>query len=56
MTYIWNELRDLREGIDLGTPPRDGQPVTLSIDGVDTTVPARSSVLLAATAAGASVP
>lgn len=56
MTFIWNELRDLRDAVDLGTPPRDGQPVTLSIDGVDTTVPARSSVLLAATIAGATVP
>jgi len=56
MTIIWNELRALREGVDYGTPPRDGEPVTLSIDGVDTTVPARSSVLLAATVAGATVP
>jgi len=53
---IWNEVRGLREGIDLGTPPRDGQPVTLSINGVDTTVPAGSSVLLAATHAGVTVP
>jgi predicted molibdopterin-dependent oxidoreductase YjgC len=53
---IWSEVRDLRDGVDLGTPPRDGEPVTLRIDGIDTTVPAGSSVLLAATAAGATVP
>ena len=56
MTIIWNELRALRDGVDYGTPPREGEPVTLSIDGVETTVPARSSVLLAATVAGATVP
>ena len=53
---VWTELRGLREGVDLGTPPRDGEPVTLTIDGVETTVPAGSSVLLAATVAGATVP
>ena len=53
---VWTELRGLRDGIDLGTPPRDGEAVTLRIDGIDTTVPAGSSVLLAATVAGATVP
>jgi formate dehydrogenase major subunit len=53
---VWTELRGLREGIDLGTPPRDGEPVTLSVDGAETTVPGGSSVLLAATVAGAVVP
>ena len=53
---VWTELRGLREAVDLGTPPRDGEPVTLTIDGVETTVPAGSSVLLAATVAGATVP
>jgi formate dehydrogenase major subunit len=30
---MWSELRDLREGIDLGTPPRSGAPVSLTVDG-----------------------
>lgn len=45
---MWAELRELRDGVDLGTPPRDGEPVTLSIDGEHVTVPAGSSVMLAA--------
>jgi formate dehydrogenase major subunit len=53
---VWVELRALRDDIDLGTPPRDGAPVTLSIDGVDVTVPAGSSVMLAAATAGRPVP
>ena len=31
---MWSELRSLREDIDVGTPPRDGEPVALTIDGV----------------------
>jgi formate dehydrogenase major subunit len=53
---MWSELRELRDGIDLGTPPRDGTAVTLSIDGVSVTVPTGSSVMLAASMAGRSVP
>ncbi len=53
---MWSELRALREDVDYGTPPRDGEPVTLSIDGVSVTVPAGSSVMLAAAAAGRAVP
>lgn len=53
---MWNELRGLREGIDYGTPPREGQPVTLTVDGVEVTVPAGSSVMLAAAEAGRAVP
>lgn len=53
---MWSELRNLREGIDLGTPPRDGAPVTLTVDGVSVTVPAGSSVMLAAATAKRPVP
>ena len=53
---MWNEVRGLREGIDYGTPPRDGQPVTLTVDGVEVTVPEGSSVMLAAAEAGRAVP
>ncbi len=53
---MWNEVRGLRDGIDCGTPPRDGEPVTLTVDGVDVTVPEGSSVMLAATEADRAVP
>lgn len=53
---MWSELRHLREDIDFGTPPRDGAPVTLRIDGHDVTVPAGSSVMLAAATAQRAVP
>lgn len=53
---MWSELRALKEDIDVGTPPRDGEPVTLSVDGVEVTVPAGSSVMLAAAHAGRPVP
>ena len=53
---MWSELRQLKADIDYGTPPRDGPPVALQIDGVPVTVPAGSSVLLAATQAGRQVP
>ena len=46
---MWSELRRLKADTDYGTPPRDGAPVALEIDGVAVTVPAGSSVLLAAT-------
>lgn len=48
---MWSELRGLKDGIDCGTPPRDGPPITLEVDGVRVTVPAGSSVMLAATQA-----
>ena len=53
---MWNEVRGLREGIDYGTPPRDGESVTLTVDGVEVTVPAGSSVMLAATEAERAIP
>ena len=53
---MWNEIRGLRDGIDYGTPPRDGEPVTLTVDDVEITVPAGSSVMLAASEAERSVP
>ncbi|MDX1561900.1 MAG: 2Fe-2S iron-sulfur cluster-binding protein, partial [Gammaproteobacteria bacterium] len=53
---MWNEVRGLREGIDYGTPPRDGEPVTVTVDGKEVAVPAGSSVMLAAIEAGQSVP
>ncbi|HAZ60608.1 MAG TPA: formate dehydrogenase [Gammaproteobacteria bacterium] len=53
---MWSELRALKEDVDVGTPPRDGEAVTLTIDGVEITVPAGSSVMLAAAEAGRAVP
>jgi len=53
---MWAELRDLRDNIDLGTPPREGVEVTVTIDGVPVQVPSGSSVMLAAAKAGKSVP
>ena len=49
---MWAELRDLREDIDVGTPPRNGTEVALMVDGVPIQVPAGSSVMLAAAKAG----
>jgi bidirectional [NiFe] hydrogenase diaphorase subunit len=49
---MWSEIRGLRDDIDFGTPPRDGPPITLEIDGVAVTVPAGSSIMLAAAEAG----
>ncbi len=53
---MWSELRGLKDDVDLGTPPRDGPPVSLEIDGKPVTVPAGSSVMLAAAMAGAEIP
>jgi formate dehydrogenase major subunit len=53
---MWNEVRGLRDGIDYGTPPRDGESVSLTVDGVEVTVPKGSSVMLAATKAERAVP
>lgn len=53
---MWSEIRGLKDDIDYGTPPRDGAPVRLEIDGVTVTVPAGSSVMLAAAAAGRPIP
>jgi len=53
---MWSELRGLKDKMDFGTPPRDGLPVTLEIDGVSVTVPAGSSVMFAAAAAGRAIP
>jgi formate dehydrogenase major subunit len=53
---MWNEVRGLRDGIDYGTPPRDGEPVTLIVDGIEVTVPEGSSVMLAAAEADRAVP
>ncbi|MGH1355518.1 MAG: formate dehydrogenase subunit alpha [Thalassovita sp.] len=41
---------------DMGTPAKEGAPVTLSIDGFDVTVPEGTSVMRAAAEAGISVP
>ncbi|MBV0892082.1 formate dehydrogenase subunit alpha [Paracoccus sp. Z118] len=41
---------------DLGTPPRTGAPVTLTVDGFDVTVPEGTSVMRAAALAGIEVP
>lgn len=53
---MWAELRDLSDDIDLGTPPRSGTEVSVTIDGVPVKVPFGSSVMLAAAKAGKSVP
>ncbi|MFN5744602.1 MAG: 2Fe-2S iron-sulfur cluster-binding protein [Methylococcaceae bacterium] len=53
---MWAELRELRDSLDCGTPPREGEPVTLIIDDQPVTVPAGSSVMLAAALAGRSIP
>jgi formate dehydrogenase major subunit len=53
---MWAELRELKEAIDLGTPPRAGEPVRLTVDGVEVSVAAGSSVMLAAAVAGRPVP
>ena len=41
---------------DMGTPARDGAPVTLTIDGFEVTVPEGTSVMRAAAEAGIGVP
>ncbi|MEO7775490.1 MAG: formate dehydrogenase subunit alpha [Steroidobacteraceae bacterium] len=41
---------------DFATPAVDGAPVTVQIDGAEVTVPAGTSILRAATAAGAQIP
>ena len=41
---------------DHGTPPADGTPVTLNINGAEVTVPAGTSVMAAAAAAGGAIP
>ena len=41
---------------DHGTPPADGAPVTLNINGAEVTVPAGTSVMAAAAAAGGAIP
>ena len=53
---MWTEVRGLRDDIDYGTPPRDGEPVSLTVDGVGVTVPEGSSVMLAAAEAGRPIP
>ena len=53
---MWTEVRGLREDIDYGTPPRDGEPVSLTVDGVSVTVAEGSSVMLAAAEAGCPIP
>jgi formate dehydrogenase major subunit len=53
---MWSELRNLRDGIDLGTPPREGPPVAVTIDGKALEVPAGSSVMAAAAMASCPVP
>jgi bidirectional [NiFe] hydrogenase diaphorase subunit len=53
---MWSELRGLKEDVDFGTPPRDGAKVSLEIDGVSVSVPAGSSVMLAAAMAGRAIP
>jgi bidirectional [NiFe] hydrogenase diaphorase subunit len=53
---MWSELRGLKDDVDFGTPPRDGSPVALEIDGVAVTVPAGSSVMLAAATARRPIP
>ncbi len=53
---LWSELRDLKDEIDYGTPPRAGPVVTLTIDGQSVSVPQGSSVMFAAAQARQSIP
>jgi formate dehydrogenase major subunit len=53
---MWSELRGLKDDVDCGTPPRDGAPVRLEVDGVEVTVPAGTSVMFAAAKAGRPIP
>lgn len=53
---MWSELRDLTDAIDVGTPPRSGETVSLTIDDIPVSVPRGSSVMLAAAKAGRAVP
>jgi formate dehydrogenase major subunit len=53
---MWAELRDLTDDVDLGTPPRSGDLVQLTVDDVPVSVPRGSSIMLAAARAGRSVP
>lgn len=53
---MWSELRALRDDIDCGTPPRDGDAVSLTVDGISVTVAAGSSVMLAAAVCQKPVP
>ncbi len=53
---MWAELRELCEAVDVGTPPREGAAVSVTIDGAQVKVPAGSSVMLAAARAGKAVP
>jgi len=46
----------LRPEIDRGTPAREGPPVTLTIDGVEVSVPDGTSVMRAASLAGRDLP
>ncbi|MGI9246170.1 MAG: 2Fe-2S iron-sulfur cluster-binding protein, partial [Steroidobacteraceae bacterium] len=41
---------------DAGTPPVNGAPVTLSIDGTEVTVPSGTSIMRAAAVAGGAIP
>ena len=47
---------DITDDRDLGTPARHGAPVTLTVDGVEVTVPEGTSVMRASYLAGISVP
>ncbi len=49
---MWSEVRNLSDVIDYGTPPREGNLVNLTIDGVNVSVPEKSSIMLAAAVAG----
>jgi len=53
---MWSELRDLTDAIDVGTPPRSGEMVSLTIDDIPVRVPRGSSVMLAAAKAGRGIP
>jgi formate dehydrogenase major subunit len=54
--FMWSEVRNLIEEVDYGTPPREGTLVNLTIDGVNVSVPEKSSIMYAAAAAGKPIP
>jgi len=49
---MWSEIRNLVDTVDYGTPPKDGSLVTLTVDGIEVSVPEKSSIMFAAAVAG----
>ncbi|MBW6418495.1 formate dehydrogenase subunit alpha [Celeribacter sp. PS-C1] len=52
----WENGTGIQDDIDRGTPAKTGKPVTLTIDGMEITVPEGTSVMRAASELGIQVP